>query len=137
MYKVNNKEFDYNSRVNQAIKERFVDRNIITNMSEYVNFIFECEFVEGIEPLFRYEDIENLYINDEEESQEIMQWWEVDSYFCKQLVERGESVILDMNLWGRATVGQAITDDWIITKICYDMGILEGQENSWEKFRGI
>ena len=36
-----------------------------------------------------------------------------------------------MTVWGRATTGQAILLDGVISEICSDMEILEGQANEW------
>lgn len=68
---------------------------------------------------------------EQEDPQEVYEWWEVSSYLCNKLKEYGEVVIDHMNLWGRCTTGQAILLDSIISQICYDMEILEGQEHSW------
>ena len=72
-------------------------------------------------------DLQNL----ETEPQEVLEWWSVSSFLCEKLEELGHPVIEDENIWGRCTSGQAILLDYAITQICADMGILEGQENSW------
>ena len=44
------------------------------------------------------------------------------------------AVVIDTGsvaVWGRCTTGQAILLDGVITRICADMGILEGQEYAW------
>ena|ERR1700753_2329053 len=69
----------------------------------------------------------------ESKPQEIFEWWIVSDFLCKKLSELGHPVISNENLWGRCCSGQAILLDYAITKICADMGILEGQENSWAK----
>ena len=74
----------------------------------------------------------------ESEPQEILEWWSVDSMMFENLKEKGEPVLeyANLNLWGRTCSGQAILLDHVITEIAADMGILEGQENDWNR-RGI
>ncbi len=67
----------------------------------------------------------------EQEYQEVYEWWMVSNFLCSKLEALGHPVISDHNIWGRCTTGQAILLDYAITQICADMGILEGQENSW------
>ncbi len=73
------------------------------------------------------EALENL----ESEPQEVFEWWMVSNYLAEKLNEYGECIIDSENIWGRTTTGQAILLDYVITKICADMEILEGQQNSW------
>lgn len=68
----------------------------------------------------------------EQEYQEVFEWWVVSDFLCKKLEALGHPVISDHSIWGRCSTGQAIFLDGAITKICSDMDILEGQENSWE-----
>lgn len=73
-------------------------------------------------------------VNDlESEPQEIYEWWAVSSYLFEQLQKRGYCVADagSCYVWGRTTTGQAILLDHVITVVCADMGILEGQENEW------
>jgi len=76
------------------------------------------------------EDIESLE-NLENEPQDIFEWWMVSSYLCEKLEAQGCCVIDSEGIWGRTTTGQAILLDYVITRICADMEILEGQSNSW------
>lgn len=68
----------------------------------------------------------------EQEQAEIFEWWAVSGWLCEKLAEKGACVIKDHNLWGRTTTGQAILLDHVISQICEDMKILEGQENEWK-----
>ena len=77
------------------------------------------------------EDEIDTLINLESEPAEIFEWWMVSDFLCEKLEALGHPVISDHNIWGRCTTGQAILLDYTITQICSDMGILEGQENSW------
>jgi len=75
--------------------------------------------------------------NDELESQpkEIFEWWIVTEYLYKALKARGQAVLAWGNnyYWGRETTGQAILLDGIISSICEEMEILNGQKYSWAK----
>lgn len=63
---------------------------------------------------------------------EIFEWWAVSSYLAEQLKEKGECILEDECIWGRQTTGQAILLDGVISRICEDMEILEGQQNAWK-----
>lgn len=66
---------------------------------------------------------------EQDEPQEVYEWWEVSSYLLEKLRAKGEVVIPHMNIWGRCRSGQAILLDYVISEICFDNEILEGQEN--------
>lgn len=74
-------------------------------------------------------ELENL----ESEPQEVYEWWAVSEFLHRKLKEMGHPVVDagSFYVWGRCTTGQAILLDYAITKVCADMGILEGQESSW------
>ncbi len=67
--------------------------------------------------------------------QEIYEWWAVSGYLASKLASYGECIIDGpcVFYWGRCCTGQTILLDYIISKICEDMGILDGQPNSWAK----
>jgi hypothetical protein len=69
----------------------------------------------------------------ESEPQDIMEWWAVSEFLYRKLKEKGHPVADagSCYVWGRCTSGQAILLDYVITEICAEMGILEGQENAW------
>ncbi|MFW6224790.1 MAG: hypothetical protein ACOC4B_00815 [Bacteroidota bacterium] len=69
----------------------------------------------------------------EEEPQEILEWWVCSPWLIDKLKEKGEPVIEHENLWGRTTSGQAILLDAVISEICEDLEILEGQSSDWSK----
>lgn len=64
---------------------------------------------------------------------EIFCYYSVSNYLADRLKKHGEKVSEYGNhyIWGRGTFGQSITCDGVISRICIDMGIMEGQENSW------
>ena len=71
----------------------------------------------------------------EEKPQDIFEWWIVTDYFYRKLKELGYPVLEWGNncYWGRCTTGQAILLDHVISTICDEMEILEGQKYDWSK----
>jgi hypothetical protein len=71
----------------------------------------------------------------ETEAAEIFEWWVVSEFLYRKLKENGYCVVDagSCYIWGRTTTGQAILLDYVITRICAEMEILEGQDNSWAK----
>lgn len=65
---------------------------------------------------------------------EIYEWYAVSDWLGDKLGQHGEVVISTWgkSYWGRQSSGQRIILDSVIQQIAYDMGILEGQANSWE-----
>ena len=154
-------KIDYNSNVNQDIKGQFVQREVYTCFSYEMDSILKVSY-EIKSDLPTWEDIENLYtfpeycgncgeeleednIEDEEcphcqeyienEMKEIYEWWIVSEFLYRKLKEKGYCVLEWGNnyYWGRCCTGQAILLDYIISKICEEMEILEGQKYSWER----
>ena len=133
-----------NSAINQNIKRQFVKREVLACFSYEMNEVLKAGLV-------NYEDIENLCLNCEKyyedygyespeamqddgvDIQEIYEWWIISEFLYRKLKEKGEPVLEWGNnyYWGRTTTGQAILLDNVITKICQDMEILEGQKHSW------
>lgn len=68
----------------------------------------------------------------ETEPAEIFEWYQVSGWLCEKLKANRQCVIPGLNIWGRQTTGQAILLDAVICRICEDLGILEGMENSWK-----
>ena len=71
----------------------------------------------------------------ESEPQEVYEWWIVTEWLYKKLKDKGYPVLEWGNnyFWGRCTTGQAILLDGVISDICEEMGILEGQKYDWSK----
>lgn len=66
---------------------------------------------------------------------EAFEHWVVSRWLARKLEGKGEMVVYDflgLTIWGRTTTGQAIFLDGVISEICNEMGILEGQENEWK-----
>jgi len=55
---------------------------------------------------------------------EVYEWWIVSRWLARKLQDKGE-VILDDNIWGRQTTGQAILLDCVISEICNDLKLLK------------
>lgn len=71
----------------------------------------------------------------ESEPQEVYEWWIVTEYLYNKLKARG-CVVLEWGnncYWGRCTTGQSIMLDGVISDICSEMEILDGQKYSWGK----
>lgn len=77
------------------------------------------------------EQIEELE-REQEEPNEVYEWWMVSNWLCDKLKEKGKVVLSDENIWGRCTTGQAILLDHVISEICEDLQILEGQKYEWD-----
>lgn len=81
-------------------------------------------------------DIEALE-NAESEFCDIYEHWVVSGWLEGELRDKGECIVefteTGDTWWGRCTTGQAISLDWVMCQIAYDMGILEFQANSWAK----
>ena len=126
-----------NNTTNQSIKANFIQQHVYANISSLVDYIINKGFEDTNAP-FTLEDIENLFVPSEEneedyDQQEVFEWWMVSSYLCEKLKEKGCPIIDNENIWGRTTTGQAILLDYVITEICAEMEILQGQKYSWGK----
>ncbi len=68
------------------------------------------------------------------EQQKIYEWMHVSNWLHDRLREKWVPVWNDgrVYLWGRTSTGQAILFDNVISEICNDMEILEGQKNEWK-----
>ena len=75
-------------------------------------------------------DIENA----RGELRKISEWMHVTNWLHDRLLETGEPVWNDgkVYVWGRMSTKQAVLFDDVISEICSDMEILEGQKNEWK-----
>jgi len=76
------------------------------------------------------DDAESDFETLDTEMQEPLEWWLVSNFLARKLNEKGHPNFED--IWGRTTSGQAILLDHVISEICWDMEILEGQSNEWK-----
>lgn len=117
------------SAENSRILDNFVDQNVFMCASQLVDDLMKAE-------LITYEDIENLYMTDDEildagyesiekcrdngeDIQEIYEYWFVSHWLYEELKKRNEPVI-ETNygwLWGRTCTGQMISMDSVIENI--------------------
>ena len=133
-----------NSMVDYIIKKAWDDQDAPFNLEDVENYYVpvcpECgnnTFTEG-----ENEEEETIYICDhckevfeeepETEPQEVYEWWVVSSWLLSKLKDHNEPVIEHEQIWGRTTTGQAILLDGVISEICEELEILEGQKNEWD-----
>lgn len=164
-------KIDYNSTINQKIKELFVQRNVLTcfsyemesvlKVSNHTNnmetglpsyddiengFDYVCpccseplpesdELKEGKEKEFICSSCKEEFSDPDTQPQEIYEWWIVTDHLCDKLRKQGEAVLEWGNnyYWGRTTTGQSIMLDHVISVICEEMEILDGQKYSLAK----
>lgn len=175
---------DFNSPKNQRIKEDFIRREVKACVTTEVDYILSKSYGDSSAP-YTWDDIENYYIDNSEEIEElseqleeleeqleelqenkkdssiieklkkqikeleerkaeleeeespadIYEWWIVSGWLGDKLKEKGEYIIERWGaaIWGRCTTGQAISLDGVISRICSDLEILEGQAHEWHK----
>jgi hypothetical protein len=89
----------------------------------------EEETYETAEDVCDGENIDPEYI-------EPYEFWIVSDYLGDKLKEKEQIVeeVFGLTIWGRCTTGQAILLDHVISQICDDLEILEGQKNDWSKY---
>jgi hypothetical protein len=62
--------------------------------------------------------------DEQDETTDVYEWWEVSSWLADDLYNNGETVIRGWhNYWGRGCTGQAISMDYVIGKIYDDIHI--------------
>ncbi len=100
-----------NETKRQRILNEFVNQHIGENQTMLIDELLKNEIV-------HYEDIVNLY-DDDEEPEEIFEWWQADEWLLNKLEAKGEPVLRSDygNWWGRTCTGQAIHMDAIIEEI--------------------
>lgn len=164
------KEYNFNSPINQKIKGRFVEREVLACISDMADHLFswdgdtyaaydefhnffqkvcpECGSSYGFEEdgdddgnivykccSCEHAISENEYSELDDEPQEVYEWWIVTPWFGGKLKSHKEVVLERWGgwIWGRCCTGQAILLDGVISDICYEMEILDGQTHAWEK----
>ncbi len=99
-------------------------------ISEETNRKNQDHIDDRIEELANYlREIEN----GKGEQQKILEWLHVSCLLYDNLRKKGEPVWSDGRLyaWGRCSTEKAVASDGVISEICSDMRILEGQKNEW------
>lgn len=123
----------HNSSRNQEIKGQIVNRDVIQNVSILVSELSGvARYQDELWPvLSQYEQSKD----GEDIEREAYEHWVVSDWLADKLEAHGEMIIKDflgLTIWGRATTGQAILLDHVISVICENMEILEGQVNEWK-----
>lgn len=90
--------------------------------------VYQCHSCQHVIPAEEYEDA----LASGEMPNE---WWAVTPWLLDKLQAKGATILEKHNLWGRVEISSAIPlhEDPMLVEICYDLGILEGQEQSWSK----
>ena len=71
-YEVNGKEYNMNSSKNQRIISKFVDREVYSNVTDMVEFILQNSYGDACgEAPFTNDDIENMYVDNSDEIEEL------------------------------------------------------------------
>jgi len=126
------KHYNFNSSKNQAIKKQFVEREVYACISDMAEYLFSYDGDKYAD----WDEWENIgAIHEEEpETKEILEFWIVSPWLGEKLMEKGEAVLKRWGgwIWGRTCTGQAISLDGVISEICYDIEILEGQPYEWK-----
>ena len=120
------KQSDGNSSKNQEIKGRFVAREVLACFSYEMEAVGENDYQCG--------SCKAMFDEPENEPQEVFEWWLISGWFYEKLKAKG-AVVLEWgnnHYWERCTTGHAILLDGIVTDICREMEILEGQKNEWK-----
>jgi len=137
----------YNSTTNQKIKEKFVEREVLTCFSYEMDRILSQSQEHALKNVPNYDDINNGYdkvcpncneiINYEgqgncpvcnseildkdieQQPKEIYEWWIVTEFLYKKLIAYGQAGLEWGNnyYWGRETTGQSISLDHVISII--------------------
>jgi hypothetical protein len=135
MYELNNSdqfrdeilELFYSTQDFDQAKENFVYNMSKSKLKELCKE-YNVKNVNDIdsEVLCSDKDLEPDYI-------EPYEFWIVSDWLGEKLKEHGQIVaeFMGFTIWGRLTTGQAILLDYVISQICSDMEILEGQKNQW------
>lgn len=149
-YTVNGIEYDSNNIINQRILDKFCNIHIYLDMTMETNFIihflanYDSAYKELPFDLDDYDEaLENAYDTGDPDAEcpEVYEWYAVSERLAEHLKANHEIVIktYDKFLWGRQSFGrgrqsfgQVVSLDYAIQKIAIDLGILQGQEFSWE-----
>ena len=155
--------YDADSSVNQRIKGLLVDREVYACISDMAENLFsgdedaysswedwenlsvkKCSECGCMVETWENGDDEQVscpYCGEvfeeepEAEEQEILEYWIVSPWLGEKLKSHGEPVFERWSgwIWGRCCSGQAIFLDNVISEICCNMEILEGQSRDWSK----
>ena len=102
---------------NQDKRERLVQREVVYNISFLIlKLMNKAEFLDDLSELCGEED-------EEGNISEVYEYWIVTPWLAEKLKARGELVteFYDLDIWGRQTAGQLISEDGIIDDIVKEL----------------
>lgn len=101
---------------------QFVSREVVFCQSSLVDMLISSGKL--VSKGFDYENVTNLFnpdeeASDEQQAQEIYEWWLVSDWLLEKLEKKGQPVLKTDygSWWGRTTTGQAILLDGVIEDI--------------------
>lgn len=99
----------------------FVQNHVLVCQTSLVEELLRRE-------VLNYDDISNLGFNDDDDPQEIYEWWIVDSWLLNKLEAHHQPVLRTEygNWWGRTCTGQSIALDSVIEDIYQQCGRYNG-----------
>lgn len=117
------------SAKNQRIIQKFVKREVVYCITSLVNDIQQKDPDDENFGIYNFENIDTQ----DDEYLEVYEYYIISDWLYGKLKEHNEIVIDNdyFYIWGRTCTGQSIFLDYVIQKICNDMGILEGGEYEW------
>jgi len=123
--------------IREKIEELKGEENFSKLMLEDEEISEETDRVNQADIDERIAELENYLTGIESakgEPQKIYEWLHVSNSLHDNLQKKGEPVWNDgqVYVWGRTSTGQTISSDNVISEICSDMAILEGQKNEWK-----
>lgn len=113
--------------------DTFVSNHILANVSGMVSDVTSAYWhapehfnLDEEQVINIYQRVDESFMEDGAEPTyiEAMQHFIVDEWFADRLKEKGEIVdhdFLGLNIWGRATCGQAISLDYVVQSIYRDL----------------
>lgn len=122
---------DYDAAISEIIREESEE-----DVLGYLGIAHKDNIQETIDNMFNSdkEDMCNHFYAEPEDI-EALEHWIVSDWLAKKLEAQDEMIthdFLGLTIWGRTTSGQAILLDGVISRICEDLEILEGQKHEWE-----
>ena len=122
---------DYDAAISDII-----DTEPENDVLDYLGIAHKDNIQETIDNMFNSdkEDMCNHFYAEPEDI-EALEHWIVSDWLAKKLEKQGEMITHDfmgLTIWGRTCSGQSILLDGVISRICENLEILEGQKHEWE-----
>lgn len=104
--------------------------------AENGGFVYEDESFPEVSDAETWEELcQDNSIDADEYAPDIYEHWIISDYLAEKLEAHDHRILRDffgMTIWCRPTTGQAILLDGVISQICEEMEILEGQAHEWK-----